>query len=341
MKTALIGFAGAGKSELFAALAGTAASQTGRAMVKVPEPRLAPLAELYKPPKITFTEIELLDLPGAAGAKGGGLGDRVLNEVRPHDCLLAVLDGFSGGALAGEQLEAMETDFIIADMAVVEKRLERIAQDKKKAKHLHDPEEETALLQAKEHLDRQLPLRENEALLAQPKLRGFRFLSAKPVLWAWNVSEDKLAEFSIPESVKEQNKGVVHIAVSARLERELSELQDQEERQAFMSDLGMERSALDLVVGGVYKLLGLITFLTAGEKEVRAWPLRAGQPAQEAAGVIHSDIQRGFIRAEVLGWEDFLACKNFKTAKERGLLRLEGKEYIVKDGDIVEFRFNV
>jgi ribosome-binding ATPase len=337
MKTALIGFAGAGKSELFAALAGPAALQAGRAMVKVPEPRLAPLVDLYKPPKITYTEIEFLDLPGTAGAKGGGLGDRVLNEVRPYDCLLALLDGFSGGAVAAEQLQAMETDFIIADMAVVEKRLERIAQDKRKAKHLHDSEEESVLLQAKAHLDSERPLRENSELLTQPKLKGFRFLSAKPVLWAWNVAEDQLADFTVPDA----GPGVLHIAVSARLERELSEIQDQEERHAFMNDLGMERSALDLVVGGVYTLLGLITFLTAGDKEVRAWPLRAGQPAQEAAGVIHSDIQRGFIRAEVLGWEDFLACKNFKTAKERGLLRLEGKEYVVKDGDIIEFRFNV
>lgn len=337
MKTALIGFAGAGKSELFAALAGAAALPSGRAMVKVPEPRLVPLAELYNPPKITFTEIELLDLPGAAGAKGGGLGDRVLNEVRPYDCLLALLDGFSGAAEPLEQLQAMEADFLIADLAVAEKRLERIAQDKKKARHLHDPEEETALLQSKEHLDRELPLRTSNALLAQPKLRGFRFLSAKPVLWAWNVGEEKLADITVPEA----GSGVLHIAVSARLERELAELQDQEERLAFMRDLGMERSALDLVVGGVYKLLGLITFLTAGDKEVRAWPLRAGQSAQEAAGVIHSDIQRGFIRAEVLGWEDFLACKTLKTAKERGVLRLEGKDYIVRDGDIIEFRFNI
>jgi ribosome-binding ATPase len=337
MKTALIGFAGAGKSDLFAALAGPAALHAGRAMVKVPEPRLRPLADVYKPPKITFTEIEFLDLPGAAGAKGGGLGDRVLNEVRPYDCLLALLDGFSGGVAAMEQLQAMEADFIIADMAVVEKRLERIAQDKKKAKYLHDPEEEAALLQAKEQLDRERPLRESSEILAQPKLRGFRFLSAKPVLWAWNVAEDKLAGFILPEA----GKGIEHIAVSARLERELSELQNPEDRQAFMSDLGMDRSALDLVVGGVYALLGLITFLTAGEKEVRAWPLRRGQPAVEAAGVIHSDIQRGFIRAEVLGWDDFLACKNFKTAKQQGLLRLEGKEYIVQDGDIIEFRFNV
>ncbi|HDQ40203.1 MAG TPA: redox-regulated ATPase YchF [Desulfonatronum sp.] len=337
MKTALIGFAGAGKSELFAALAGPAALHAGRAMVKVPEPRLQPLADLYHPPKITFTEIEFLDLPGAAGAKGGGLGDRVLNEVRPYDCLLAVLDGFSGAADPREQLQALEADFIIADLAVVEKRLERIAQDRKKAKHLHDVEEENALLQAREHLDKERPLRESPELSSQPKLKGFRFLSAKPVLWAWNVGEDALGGFIMPEA----GEGVVHLAVSARLERELSEIQDLEERQAFMSDLGVEHSALDRVVGGVYALLGLITFLTAGDKEVRAWPLRRGLPAVEAAGVIHSDIQRGFIRAEVLGWEDFLACRTFKTAKERGLLRLEGKDYIVKDGDIIEFRFNV
>lgn len=336
MKTALIGFAGAGKSELFTALAGPAASQAGRAMVKVPEPRLQPLVDLYHPPKITFTEIEFLDLPGAAGAKGG-LGDRVLNEVRPYDCLVALLDGFSGAVDPSEQLQAMEADFVIADLAVVEKRLERISQDKKKAKHLHDAEEENALVQAREHLDGERPLRENNELSAHPKLKGFRFLSAKPVLWVWNVGEDSLGGFAVPEAVC----NVLHLAVSARLERELLEIQDQKVRQAFMDDLGLRNSALDRVVGGVYRLLGLITFLTAGEKEVRAWPLRKGLPAVEAAGVIHSDIQRGFIRAEVLGWEDFLACKTFKTAKEKGLLRLEGKDYIVKDGDIIEFRFNV
>lgn len=337
MKTALVGFAGAGKSELFAALAGPAALHAGRAMVKVPEPRLQPLADVFHPPKITFTEIEFLDLPGAAGARGGGLGDRVLNEVRPYDCLLALLDDFSGASAPLGQLQAMEADFIIADMAVAEKRLERIAQDRKKAKHLHDPEEEAALVEARDQLDRQRPLREEPAIAAHPKLKGFRFLSAKPVLWAWNVGEDKLAGYAVPEAAG----GVRHLAVSARLERELTEIQDQEERRAFMRDLGMEQSVLDRVIAGVYALLGLITFLTGEEKEVRAWPLRAGQPALEAAGVIHSDIQRGFIRAEVLGWEDFLACGNFKTARERGLLRLEGKDYIVKDGDIMEFRFHV
>jgi GTP-binding protein YchF len=336
MKTALIGFAGAGKSELFAALAGQAASQVGRAMVKVPEPRLKPLADVFQPLKVTPTEIEFLDLPGAAGAKGG-LGDRVLGEVRPSDCLLAVLNGFASAVSPLAQLQAMEADFIIADLAVVEKRLERIAQDKKKAKHLHDAKEENFLLLAKEHLDSERPLRENLQLLEQPKFKGFCFLSAKPVLWAWNVQEDKLDSFVLPKA----SGGVIHLAVSARLERELSEIQDLEERQAFMSDLGVKHSALDLVVGGVYTLLGLITFLTARAKEVRAWPLRRGLTAVEAAGVVHSDLQRGFIRAEVLGWEDFLACKSFKAAKKLGLLRLEGKDYLVKDGDIIEFRFNV
>ena len=132
-----------------------------------------------------------------------------------------------------------------------------------------------------------------------------------------------------------------HVAFSARLERELSELEDQQELLEFMQELGIEGSVLDRVIGRTYDLLGLITFLTAGEKEVRSWPLKRGKNAWEAAGVIHSDIQKGFIRAEVLGWEDFLACKTFKKAREQGVLRLEGKEYIVRDGDIITFRFNV
>lgn len=337
MKTALIGFAGSGKSELFTALAGPSALHSGRAMVKVPEPRLGPLAELFQPRKVTCAEIEFLDLPGPAEARGGGLGDRVLNEVRPFDCLLAVLDAFSGAAEPGDQLQAMEADFIIADMAVVEKRLERIAQDKLKAKHLHDAEEENALLLVREHLDLERPLRENPAILTLPKLKGFCFLSAKPVLWVWNVGESSQGRLDLPES----GQGALHLAVSARLERELTELEDEEERRAFMAELGLEQSALDRVIAGVYALLGLITFMTGGDKEVRVWPLRQGASALEAAGVVHSDMQRGFIRAEVLGWEDFLACKTFKTARERGLLRLEGKEYKVKDGDIIEFRFNV
>lgn len=337
MKTAITGFAGSGKTDLFAALAGpTAAAAGNRAMVKVPEPRLEPLIKLYTPKKITYSEIEYLDIPGG-GDKGSGLGDRVLNEVRPYDCLLAVLDGFSGFADPEEQRQAMETDFIVADMAVVEKRLERMALDKRKNKDLVDPKEEQALQQAQAVLEEERPLRSDPELAQHQALRGFRFLSAKPVLYAWNLEEGKLAEFTPPEDTP----GQAHIGVAARLERELAELGDPEERAGFMEDLGITESALDRVIKKTYSLLGLISFLTAGDKEVRAWAVRRGALAPEAAGVIHSDIQKGFIRAEVIGYEDFLAAGDMKKAKEKGLFRLEGKEYTVQDGDIVEFRFNV
>jgi len=330
MKTCIIGYAGSGKSELFAALAGPAAG-TGRAMVKVPEPRLKPLADLFKPKKVTETEIEFVDTPG-------GVNARVINDVRPADCLLVVLDAFSGAADPKEQRDLIETEFIIADLASVEKRLERMAQDKKKSRDLVDPGEEKMLARARDVLDSEQALRGHPDLAEAPELRGFKFLSAKPVLYAWNVSEDKVEDFQVPED----SPGLAHLAVSARLERELAEIEDPDERAEFLSDLGLESSALDRVIKKTYSLLGLITFITAGgTNEARAWPLRKGSTAWDAAGVLHTDMQKGFIRAEVLAWDDFLKCGDFKTAKDKGLMRLEGKTYVVKDGDIITFRFNV
>ncbi|WP_457570503.1 DUF933 domain-containing protein [Desulfovulcanus sp.] len=336
MKTAIFGFAGSGKTDLFMALAGPEIGTNNRAMVKVPEPRLEPLTKLFKPQKVTQTEIEYLDILGGGG-KGQGLGARVLNEIRPYDCLLAVLDGFSGVNDPRDQWQAIEMDLIISDLAVVEKKLDRIAMDKKKAKHLVDPKEEELLIRVREMLEAEQPVRKEPSLAQAPELRGFCFLSAKPILYAWNVSEEQIGQVELPE----EETGQVHLSVSAKLEREMRELTDEEELQMFMDDLGINESALDRVISKTYHLLGLITFLTAGEKEVRAWPLKKGATAPEAAGVIHSDLQKGFIRAEVLSWDDFLKYQDFKRAKEQGALRLEGKEYIVQDGDIITFRFNV
>ncbi|MBG0777379.1 MAG: redox-regulated ATPase YchF [Desulfovibrionaceae bacterium] len=337
MKTAIIGFAGSGKTDLFAALAGPKAAAVGnRAMVKVPEPRLDPLVALFKPRKVTYSEIEFLDLPGGGG-KGGGLGERILNEARPYDCLIAVLDAFSGINDPETQRQSIEADFMVSDLAVLEKRLERIEQDKRKARDLVNPEEEEALRRALALLEAETPLREDPELAEAQVLRGFKFLSAKSVLYAWNCAESDLATFALPEP----RPGQAHVAVSARLERELAELTDPEEKAMFLTDLGIEDSALDRVISAAYRLLGLINFLTAGEPEVRSWAVRRGSRAPEAAGAIHSDIQKGFIRAEVLGYEDFLKAGDFKKAKEMGLHRLEGKEYVVRDGDIIEFRFNV
>lgn len=336
MKTAIFGFAGCGKTSLFTALAGPAAAAGSRAMVKAPEPRLAPLVKLFNPKKTTYSEIEYLDIPGGGG-KGQGLGERILNEIRPYDCLLAVLDAFSGLHDPMEQLAAVEADLLVADLAVAEKRLERIGLDKRKTRDLVNPREEEFLGRALAWLETEKPLREDPELAAAHELRGFRFLSAKPILYAWNLAEDAVASFSLPG----ERAGLAHVAVSAKLEAELSDIADPAERAVFLADLGLAESALDRIIKSTYDLLGLITFLTAGDKEVRAWAVRSGSPAPEAAGVIHSDIQKGFIRAEVLGWEDFLRSGDFKRAKELGLYRLEGKTYVVRDGDIIEFRFNV
>ncbi|EFI34959.1 Protein of unknown function DUF933 [Desulfonatronospira thiodismutans ASO3-1] len=333
MKTAIIGFSGSGKTELFKALAGPG-TPGNRAAVKVPEPRLEPLCDLFKPKKITHTEIEFQDLPGGGS---NSLGNKVLSDIRGFECLLAVLDAYTGTHDPAAQQSAIEAELIIADLAVIEKKLERMQEDKKKAKHLHDQNQEELLNKARQVLEQDSPLREYPDLAAHEDLRGFAFLSSRPVLYAWNVAEDSLSGFKTPP----ESTGMGHVAFSARLERELSELEDQQELLEFMQELGIEGSVLDRVIGRTYDLLGLITFLTAGEKEVRSWPLKRGKNAWEAAGVIHSDIQKGFIRAEVLGWEDFLACKTFKKAREQGVLRLEGKEYIVRDGDIITFRFNV
>ncbi|MDD4732989.1 MAG: DUF933 domain-containing protein [Desulfovibrio sp.] len=336
MKTAIFGFAGAGKTDLFAALAGPAALAGNRAMVKVPEPRLDPLITLFEARKVTYSEIEYLDIPGGGG-KGEGLGERVLNEVRSYDCLLGVLDAFSGLNDPHKQWQAIEADMMVSDMAVIEKKLERMVLDKKKNAPSYDAKQETLLQQAMQRLEEETPLREDAELAHAPELRGFAFLSAKPVLYIWNGSESNFADLELPA----ERPGQKHIAVAAKLERELAEVEDPEERQMFLDDLGIQETALDKVIAKTYDLLGLISFLTAGEKEVRAWPVRNGAKAPEAAGVIHSDFEKGFIRAEVIGYGDFMEHGTFKACKDKGLARLEGKEYVIKDGDIIEFRFNV
>ncbi|MGM0424729.1 MAG: DUF933 domain-containing protein [Thermodesulfobacteriota bacterium] len=337
MQTGIFGFSSSGKTELFRALSSEQPTARERALVKVPEPRLQPLAQLYNPARITPAEIEFLDLPGPGDA-GQGLGQRVLNAIRPCECILAVLDCFSGMRDPEQQIEDIAADLIVSDLAVAEKRLERLQLDKKKGRGLDQPGEEERLQEAMTLLEQGRPLRSAPELAGAKELKGFCFLSAKPILFVWNMREDKLDSEKPPEFT---GTAQGHVQVSARLERELAELESEEDRQEFLQDLGLKKSALGRIISASYQLLGLITFLTAGPKEVRAWTIPRGISALEAAGVIHSDLAKGFIRAEVLSWQDFLVCGNFKQAKEKGLLRLEGKEYQVQDGDIITFRFNV
>jgi hypothetical protein len=336
MQTAIFGFAASGKTEVFRALAGPQIAHTDRAMVKVPDSRLQALADVVRPRKVVPAEIEYLDVPGGGGREEG-LGQRVLGAVRPCDCLLAVLDGFSGLHDPARQRRVIESDLIVSDLAVAEKRMERMALDRKKGKHMVDEAEEKMVREAAAVLEHEEPLRRRPEIAQSRELRGFSFLSAKPLLFLWNVDENDLPETRVPE----ETDTVAHMALCARLERELAELEDPEERRELLESLGMGESALNRIVAETYRLLGLITFFTHGEKEVRAWTAPRGTTALEAAGTVHSDMQRGFIRAEVLSWMEFERLKSFKAAREKGSLRLEGKEYPVSDGDIVTFRFNV
>jgi hypothetical protein len=337
MQTGIFGFSSSGKTELFRALSREQSTAREQTLVKVPEPRLQPLAQLYNPAKIIPAEIEFLDLPGP-GESGQGLGQKVLNAIRPCDCLLAVLDCFSGMRDPEQQIQDIESDLIVSDLAVAEKRLERIQLDKKKGKGLDQAGEEERLREAMALLDQNRPLRQEPDLAKAKELRGFCFLSAKPILLVWNMREDRLQSDHPPEF---PGSAQGHVQVSARLERELAELENEEDRSEFLQDLGLKESALDRIISASYQLLELITFLTAGPKEVRAWTIPKDTSALEAARAVHSDMAKGFIRAEVLSWQDFLDCGSFKRAKEKGVLRLEGKEYQVQDGDIITFRFNV
>ncbi len=296
MKTAIFGFSGSGKTDLFAALAGPASAAAGnRAMVKVPDSRLDPLIELFDPKKVTYSEIEYLDIPGGGG-KGTGLGERVLNEVRPYDCFIGVLDAFSGMNDPRTQWQAMEADMMVTDMAVIEKRLEKLAADKKKNKALVDAKEEDALGKALAMLEEEHPLRTAPAVADLPELKGYKFLSARPILYVWNCPEGEEAEMELPV----QTPGMAHMAASAKLERELAEVDDPEEKRMFLDDLGIAQSALDTVIAKTYELLGLISYLTAGEDECRTWPLRRGSTAPQAAGVIHSDFERRILKILLL-----------------------------------------
>ena len=327
MKTVIFGYPQSGKTSLFLALAGGDFRNHTKAMVKVPEPRLKPLIELFNSKKVTYTEIEYTDYN--VTMKDNFLNSKVLNDIKPFDCIMVMLDAFSGFSDPYEQWKNIESEFILGDLAVIENKLE-------KSKKI-DENEKDLLTKAKEILDKEIPLREYNEISNAHKLKGYRFLSSKPVIYVWNVAEDNIHSFNPPGDKKNQ----VHIVLSTKLEREMRELGDPEELKIFMEEFGIKEPALDKVIKTTYNLLNLITFLTAGEKEVRAWPLRKGSTAPEAGGVIHSDIQRGFIRAEVLSWEDFFKYGDFKKAKKNGVLRLEGKDYVVKDGDIITFYFNV
>lgn len=349
----LIGAPGAGKSTVFDALTSTPqgphfSSQDRHRLgtVKVPDPRLEALEELYRPKKCTPAEVTFVDvgLPPASG-EPRRLGELTafLSEA---DAFSLVVQAFGEMDYRGRepdpvaQLEAMLLELIVADLEKVERRLQRLAEERQKGQKGLETEE--ALLErCRAWLEAERPLRRLALKPEEDKrLRGFRFLSQKPLLVVANVAETRLDGSGLePLRAACAEADLELIAFCAPLEAEIAQL-DAEAQTAFLQDYGLERPARERLIRAAYRLLGLISFFTVGEDEVRAWTVPYGTAAQEAAGKIHSDMERGFIRAETVGWQELVAAGSWAACREQGLLRLEGKTYLVQDGDVIHVRFN-
>ena len=349
MKICIVGLPLSGKRSLFGALPGAfteASSAKGAdpmAVVKVPDGRLENLAELFQPKKKTAASIEFMELAGitAGENKKTGFSEQFLGKLRTADALLAVVRAFKDPAVS-HPLESINP---VRDLrALVESRIERLVKQVAAKKSDRDVRELAALEKCKVLLEAETPLRRadfkpDEEVL----LRGFRFLTQKPLIAAVNLDEDDIrreAEVLAPFAPWAEQEKTAVIGLSARLEREIRQLSEEEARQ-FRSDFGIESSALDRLIASAYRMMGLVSFFTVGSDEVKAWPVGEGTAAVRAAGVIHSDIERGFIRAEVVSYEDFADHGNIARCRTEGTLRLEGKEYPVRDGDIINFRFAV
>lgn len=345
MKVGLTGFPGSGKSTVFAALTGLAPDPTERrarmGTIKVPDARVDRLAEIHSPKKVTYAEMTFVDFPPSHDAtKRQVLSEDVIQALRDADALVEVVRGFPDLAGAAPtpvaDIEAFDAELVLADLAAVERRVERLHKEGRKDLEVERFE------RLKSWLEEERPLR-TMALSADERadLAGFAFLSIRPLLIVLNVDESAVAD-SVPGDVQERARaaGAETLVLSAKVEAEVAEL-DAADRPAFLAELGLEAPARDRFIRASYALLDLIAFLTAGEDECRAWPIRRGTVARKAAGKIHSDIERGFIRAEVVAFDDFVALGSEAKCREAGKLRLEGKEYLVQDGDIVHFRFAV
>jgi len=356
MKIGLVGLPKSGKTSLFNLLTGqsvpTSSFGASREMhvgvARVPDPRVDRLTTLFKPKKTTQASFEVVDLAGITKGERQGLDAK---EFRSADALLHVVRAFpdAGGAAAAPRSDIadLETELILADLEVIERRLERLEASLKKKPNPLEQKEQAVLQRLKPELEGETPLRAVALSEDETKLiRGFTFLSQKPILHCLNLDEKEVARGgSLVESfglgALDGRPGTRFGWVSAVIEAEVAQLAG-DEQAAFLADLGLSEPALRRVLTDCYALLGLISFFTVGEDEVRAWSVPRGTRAQDAAGAIHSDIARGFIRAEVVGYDELLAADgSMATVRERGQFRLEGKEYVVADGEICHFRFNV
>ena len=366
MKLGIVGLPNVGKSTLFNSLTKAGAESANYpfctidpnvGVVTVQDERLNVLGEMYHTKKIIPAAIEFVDIAGLVkgASKGEGLGNQFLANIREVDAIVHVVRCFENSNIVHvdgsinplRDIETINLELIFSDLEILERRISKVSKvarnDKSAAKELG------LLNKVKAHLeDGKLAktFEEVDDEEEQAWLESYNLLTYKPVIYAANVSEDDLADDAANnegvQAVREYAKGEQSevFVVCAEIEAEISELDD-DEKKMFLEDLGLKESGLEKLIKASYKLLGLISYLTAGEPEVRAWTITEGTKAPQAAGKIHSDFERGFIRAEVVSYDDLIACGSHTAAKEKGLIRLEGKDYVVKDGDIMLFRFNV
>lgn len=365
MKLGIVGLPNVGKSTLFNSLTKAGAESANYpfctidpnvGVVSVPDERLGKLAALYDSAKIVPAVIEFVDIAGLVkgASKGEGLGNQFLSHIRETDAIVHVVRCFEdtnivhvdGSIDPLRDIETINYELIFSDLDILERRIAKVSRGARNDKALA---KELALLEGiKAHLEQSKPARSYEPEDDDMKalMAIYDLLTAKPVIYAANVSEDDLADDGASnkyvQAVREYaaREGSEVFAVCAQIEEEISELDDDEKKE-FLEDLGLKESGLDKLIKASYSLLGLISFLTAGPTETRAWTIRKGTKAPGAAGKIHSDFERGFIKAEVVYYQDLLDCGSYAAAKEKGLVGIEGKDYVVKDGDVILFRFNV